>query len=422
MNDFIKCPRGTKDILPFNSRKWHDIESEAHNILASYGYEEVRTPIFEETKLFERGIGEDTDVVNKEMYSFIDQGNRQLTLRPEGTAGVVRCLIENQLYKNKINRLWYYGPMFRYERPQSGRQRQFHQLGIECIGSDDARADFEIISIAWNLFCSLKIDNLSIEINSIGDYQDRAQYVKALSIFFRDNQDLLDEESISRINKNPLRILDSKNPIIKELIKKAPMLPEFLGERSKQHFNQLCKYLSNSNIPYIVNPRLVRGLDYYTYTAFEIKAKSLGAQDTICGGGRYNNLIQQLGGPSIPAVGCGIGIERLLLIYNRKEYIKPLDFVVISLDEKSNDYSIQIFNSLQSMGFNVQSSLNEGKVQKQLKKAIESKAKACIIVGEREINNNIVNVKWLKSKENVEIKIEELRKIKKIYSSKIFIS
>lgn len=420
MNNFIKSPRGTKDILPENNKQWHNIENKAYNILKSYGYEEIRTPIFEETKLFERGIGEDTDVVNKEMYSFIDQGNRELTLRPEGTAGVVRSLIENQLYNNKINKLWYYGPMFRYERPQSGRQRQFHQLGIECIGSNDPRADFEIIAIAWNLFSSLGINELTIEVNSIGDAEDRKEYIKALTDFFKIHEDLLDEESIKRIYKNPLRILDSKNSNIENLVKRAPLLPNFLSKKSKQHFNQLCKYLNLSNIPYIINPRLVRGLDYYTYTAFEIKAKNLGAQNTICGGGRYNNLIEQLGGPSIPAVGCGIGIERLLLICNEQEYIRPLDFIIILIDNTAKDYSIQIFNLLQKIGFNVQLSLNEAKVQKQLKKAIKLQANACIIIGEREMQNKNINIRWMKSKEQIQINIEEIKILKKIYIQNIF--
>lgn len=421
MNNFIKCPRGTKDILPENNKEWHNIENTAHNILKSYGYQEIRTPIFEETKLFERGIGEDTDVVNKEMYSFTDRGNRKLTLRPEGTAGVVRSFIENQLYNNnKINRLWYYGPMFRYERPQSGRQRQFHQLGIECLGSDDSRADFEIIAIAWKLFSCLEISKINLEINSIGDDKDRSEYIIALKQFLRKNQNLLDEESIRRIDSNPLRILDSKNPNIKQVLEKAPLLPNFLSEKSQKHFNELCNYLTFSEIPYIINPRLVRGLDYYTYTAFEIKAENLGAQDTICGGGRYNNLIKELGGPSIPAVGCGIGIERLLLVCKKIENLIPLDFVIISMKKIGQNYSIEVMNLLQKMGFNVQLSLYETKIQKELKKAMDSKASACIIIGEQEIENNLVSIKWLKSKEQIQINIKEIKLLKKIYINNIF--
>lgn len=421
MNNFIKCPRGTKDILPKDNKKWHMIENKAHNILRSYGYEEIRTPIFEETKLFERGIGENTDVVDKEMYNFTDQGNRRLTLRPEGTAGVVRSFIENQLYNDKINRLWYCGPMFRYERPQSGRQRQFHQIGIECIGSDDARADFEIIAIAWNFFSSLKVSKISLELNSIGDHNDRSKYIVALKKFFIENKDLLDPESIEKIDKNPLRILDSKKESIKKIIEKAPLLPNFLSEKSKEHFNQLCDYLTHSKIPYKINPMLVRGLDYYTYTAFEIKAKNLGAQDTICGGGRYNNLIQELGGPSIPAVGCGIGIERLLLVCNERENILPLDFIVVSMDKKTKNYSIKVMNLLQKMGFNVEISLYETRIQKQLKKVIQAKAIACVIIGEEEVKNNVISIKWIKSKEQTEVNVQDLKLLKKIYIDKVFV-
>ena len=421
-NTFIKCPRGTKDILPKDKIAWYDIENIAHNTLQSYGYEEIRTPIFEETQLFERSIGEYTEVVNKEMYTFLDQGNRQLTLRPEGTAGVVRSLIENQLYLNQINRLWYYGPMFRYERPQSGRQRQFHQLGIECIGTFDARADFEIISIAWRLLQSLQISNLKLEINSIGDSKDREEYISSLRLFFNQYTNELDEQSLKTLKKNPLRLLDSKSEKIKSIIKNAPLLNNFLGEDSKRHFAELCNFLDIAKIPYKINPKLVRGLDYYTYTAFEIKSKQLGAQDTVCGGGRYNNLIEQLNGPSIPAVGCALGIERLLLLYQQQNQKRDsIDFMIINLDESTKTQSILVMNSMHELGFNTHLSLYPVKINKQIKKATKLQVRACIIIGEDEIKNNTINIRWMKSKKQTRMSINDLNQIKYTYLEELLV-
>ncbi|NET34712.1 MAG: histidine--tRNA ligase, partial [Cyanothece sp. SIO1E1] len=294
----IQALRGTRDILPEEISCWQQVESTAQTILNRAAYREIRTPIFEQTALFERGIGEATDIVGKEMYTFKDRGDRSITLRPELTAGVVRAFIEHNLYaQGGVQRLWYTGPMFRYERPQAGRQRQFHQLGVEVIGSGSPRADAEVIALAADILQTLGLmQTLKLDLNSVGDREDRQNYRDALVSYFIPYQDQLDPDSQDRLTRNPLRILDSKDERTQAIAQDAPSILDYLSPASQQHFERTQQYLQDLNIPYHINPRLVRGLDYYTHTAFEIQSNDLGAQATVCGGGRYDGLIAQLGG------------------------------------------------------------------------------------------------------------------------------
>nr|YP_010338070.1 histidine-tRNA synthetase [Erythrolobus coxiae]UNJ17655.1 histidine-tRNA synthetase [Erythrolobus coxiae] len=418
MNNVIKSPRGTRDILPDEAIKWSNLEMIARAIFTQLNYQEIRTPIFEETTLFRRGIGEGTDIVSKEMYNFIDQGKRELTLRPEGTAGVVRSFIQNQLDKNKlINRLWYCGPMFRYERPQGGRQRQFHQLGVECLGTNNAYSDFEVISLACNFLNALDLNNFKLEINSIGDFNDRQQYIALLKDFLNNYKDDLDQDSLDKLSTNPLRILDTKNTKTREILKEAPILSDFLSYQSQQHFESLCEYLSFANIDYDINSQLVRGLDYYTYTAFEIKNSNLGSQDTICGGGRYNSLVKQLKGPDIPAVGWGMGLERLLLLLENQQSSKAqaLDFYLITLGQNLDCSMIQLGDILKKSGFTCEFDITSSRIQKKIKRANQLNAFGCIIVGEEELKREEITIKWLSSGRQVNVALNDLHILKRLY-------
>src|SRR4028119_838655 len=338
----IKTLPGTRDILPAEIQYWQNIEEVARTILKRAAYREIRTPIFEQTALFERGIGEATDVVGKEMYTFHDRGDRSITLRPEGTAGVVRSLIEHGLVtQGGVQRLWYTGPMSRYERPQAGRQRQFHQLGVEVIGSADPRADAEVIAIATDILKTLGLSNLNLDLNSVGNPEDRHHYREALVNYLTPYKDELDKDSQERLTRNPMRILDSKDKRTQEIAADAPSILDYLGSDSKRHFEQVKQLLSDLGISYKLNPRLVRGLDYYTHTAFEIQSDDLGAQATVCGGGRYDGLVAQLSGPDTPAVGWAIGLERLILLLQLQKLPLPiLDFYVVSRGEAAQSQAL----------------------------------------------------------------------------------
>lgn len=310
----LQAIRGTRDILPAESPLWTAIESLSRQVLAQSAYREIRTPIFEQTELFARGIGEATDAVGKEMYSFEDRGGRSIALRPEITAGLVRAFIQNKLFaQGGVQRLWHIGPAFRYERPQAGRQRQFHQLDVEILGSRDPRADVEIIAIATQILKALGLKALTLDLNSVGSGVDRAAYRDALVSYFTPFQGELDQDSRDRLSRNPLRILDSKDKRTQEIVADAPSLLDYLSDDSQRHFDGVQQHLTNLGIGFNINPRLVRGLDYYTHTAFEILSSDLGAQATVCGGGRYDGLVAQLGGPDTPAIGFGMGIERLII-------------------------------------------------------------------------------------------------------------
>jgi histidyl-tRNA synthetase len=409
----IQALRGTRDILPEEVGYWQQVEAIASSILDRAAYREIRPPIFERTELFERGIGEATDVVGKEMYTFNDRATppRSVTLRPEGTAGVVRAFIQNSLYASGgVQRLWYTGPMFRYENPQAGRQRQFHQLGVEVIGSADPRADAEVIAIAADILQSLGLKNLDLSLNSVGNPQDRHQYREALVDYLTPYKDELDKDSQERLTRNPIRILDSKDERTQEIVRDAPSILNYLGSDSKRHFEQVQKLLNNLGISYQINPRLVRGLDYYTHTAFEIISDDLGAQATVCGGGRYDGLVEELGGAPTPAVGWAIGLERLIILLQQlsKPPGKVLDFYVVSRGEAAEAQSLILAQKLRQAGFSVELDLSGSAFKKQFARADRSGAVACLILGDEEAQNQTVNLKWMASKEQIAIAQAEL--------------
>jgi len=418
----IQALRGTRDILPEEVVYWQLVEATAREILGRASYQEIRTPIFEATALFERGIGEATDIVGKEMYSFLSRGKDQysITLRPEGTAGAVRAFIENGMYvQGGVQRLWYTGPMFRYERPQAGRQRQFHQIGVEVLGSSDARADAEVIAIATNILQTLGLKNLHLDINSVGNPSDRQQYRQALVDYFTPYKEELDADSQNRLTRNPLRILDSKDQRTKEISENAPRILDYLGTDSQRHFDQVLQLLTDLGIPYQLNPRLVRGLDYYTHTAFEIISDDLGAQATVCGGGRYDGLVTELGGPDTPAVGWAIGMERLIILLQKlqKSPTKVLDFYVVSRGEKAEAQALILTQKLRRLGFSLELDLSGSAFKKQFARADKSGAIGCLILGDAEAENQTVKLKWMATKEQQEIsqadlleKVEELRR------------
>jgi histidyl-tRNA synthetase len=398
----IQAIRGTRDILPSEIGYWQQVEAIASQILNRALYQEIRTPIFEDTALFKRGIGEATDVVGKEMYTFEDRGDRSLTLRPEGTAGVVRSFIEHNLFATGgVQRLWYKGPMFRYERPQAGRQRQFHQIGVEILGSADPRADGEAIALATDILKALGLKNLTLDLNSVGNGEDRQNYREALINYLTPYQAELDKDSQERLTRNPLRILDSKDKRTKEITLNAPSILDYLGEQSRRHFEVVQQLLTDLEIPYQLNPRLVRGLDYYTHTAFEIQSEDLGAQATVCGGGRYDGLTSQLGGPETPAVGWAIGMERLILLLQQLQAAPQAtpDFYLISKGEKAEAQSLILAQKLRQAGFSVELDLSGSAFGKQFKRADRSNAIACLILGESEAEAQTVKLKWMASKE-----------------------
>ena len=397
----IQASRGTRDILPEEIGYWQHIESAARHILNKAAYREIRTPIFEETALFERGIGEATDVVGKEMYTFSDRSERSLTLRPEGTAGAVRAYIQNKLHaQGGPQRLWYQGPMFRYERPQAGRQRQFHQLGVEVMGSPDPRADAEVIELAVNILSALGIQGWQLSLNSVGTKEDRQEYRAALVTYFQPYADDLDADSQDRLHRNPLRILDSKDVKTQQIAQAAPSILNYLSASSQAHFERVQELLQRLNIAYVINPRLVRGLDYYTHTAFEFQLDTLGAQSTVCGGGRYDGLIQELGGPDTPAVGWAIGLERLVILMQQGDTFPPaLDIYCAARGLEAEAQAMTLVRKLREVQLAVEVDLSGSAFGKQLKRADRSGAALCLILGDEEAQNQTVQLKWLTSGE-----------------------
>ena len=391
--------RGTKDILPNEVTAWQKLYFEALKILTVYNYHEIRTPIIEYSDIFLKSVGNSTDIISKEMYRFTDQGKRDIALRPEGTACIARAIVSNKLHiSNPIQKLWYMGPMFRYERPQQGRQRQFHQLGVECIGSNYPLADAEIINIAHILLNKFKCSRYTIEINSLGSEEERIEYRNAFTDFLKNYESELDEDSKKRLQTNPLRILDSKNTRTRELVQEAPCISKYLKKQSKEHFGSVCEHLNTLDIPYRVNTRLVRGLDYYSHTAFEITSDELGSQNTICGGGRYNHLIKNLGGPDIPGVGWAIGIERLLILIERNNKLENENqrFEIITQGPEAQKKSLELTKTLREHNIMFNLNLSSQSINKQIKKAIQNKALGCLIISHNEIKNSTITIKWLR--------------------------
>ena len=394
----IQALRGTRDILPEETPLWQHVEATARDLLHGAAYREIRPPMLEQTGLFERGIGEATDVVGKEMYTFEDRGGRSITLRPEITAGLVRALIEHNLMaQGGVQRLWHLGPAFRYERPQAGRQRQFHQLDVELIGSRDPRADAEVMAIATSLLYRLGLKSLTMDLNSVGNGTDRQRYREALIAFLTPHKADLDADSQDRLERNPLRILDSKDAKTQAIVQDAPSLLDFLGADSQQHFDRVQQHLTDLGIAYRINPRLVRGLDYYTHTAFEIQSTDLGAQGTVCGGGRYDGLVAQLGGADTPAIGWAIGLERLTLLLKQLQgtVAAVMDVYIVSRGEAAEGDALKLAHGLRQAGLAVEMDLSAAAFGKQFKRADRSGAVACLILGETEAAQSTVQIKWL---------------------------
>jgi histidyl-tRNA synthetase len=394
----IQALRGTRDILPDEIRYWQQVESVARTIFDRAAYQEVRTPIFEQTALFERGIGEATDIVGKEMYTFKDRGDRSITLRPEGTAGVVRAFIEHSLAaQGSVQRLWYGGPMFRYERPQAGRYRQFHQIGVEVLGSPSPRADVEVIALFNDILQNLGFKTLELNLNSIGTLSDRHQYREALISYLTPYKQELDKDSQDRLDRNPLRILDSKDERTQTILKEAPNILEHLSPDSQARFDQVQQLLNDLGISYVINNRLVRGLDYYTHTVFEIMSADLGAQATVGGGGRYDGLVSELGGPETPAVGWAIGLERLILLLQQLQALPQptIDLYVVSRGSQAEAQALVVAQTLRQQGFTVEMDLSGSAFGKQFKRADRSGAAACLILGDEEAESQTVKLKWL---------------------------
>ncbi len=419
----IQGLRGTRDILPAEVGYWQLIEQTAKAILDRACYQEIRVPIFEKTELYQRGIGEATDVVGKEMYTFASRGGKtSITLRPEGTAGVARSYIQNKLHaQGGVQRLWYTGAMFRYERPQAGRQRQFHQLGLELLGSSAPRADVEAIAIATNILQALGLKNLTLAINSVGRGEDRQKYREALVSYLEPYKDELDQDSRDRLIRNPLRILDSKDPRTQEIAQAAPKLVDNLSDSSKKHFDTVLSLLTDLGIAYEIDHCLVRGLDYYTHTAFEIKSSDLGAQATVCGGGRYDGLVAELGGPETQAVGWAMGLERLVLLL---EKLSPVaanqpDFYFVSRGEIAEAQALVLSQKLRQAGFTVELDLSGSAFGKQFKRADRSGASACLVLGDSEAENKTVNLKWLASGEQQTVSQVELMEMIDTLKTKI---
>ena len=401
-------------LLPEELVKWQFVESQVKQVMNAYAFREIRTPIVERTELFQRTIGESTDVVSKEMYSFKDRKDQSLTLRPEATAGVVRAGIEHGLFYNQTQKLWSMGPMYRYERPQKGRYRQFHQINMEAFGYRGPEIDLEIILMTARIWKALGINSIQLEINSLGTPASRQVYREALVDYFTDHKRSLDEDSMTRLKTNPMRILDSKNPDMKTLILNAPKITDYLDDESKQHFSILLKTLESHSIDYKLNPNLVRGLDYYTKTVFEWTSDQLGSQATVCGGGRYDGLVEQLGGKDICGIGCAIGMERLTELVEvsveKAENSQPKIYIV-AVGEGAEIHASIMAETIrdENQNYAVEVNMDGGSFKQQFRRADKSGAELAIIVGEQEIEQGTVSLKPLKSDgEQKTVKQEEL--------------
>ncbi len=408
----INIPKGTKDVLPSEATKWHFIEEKIRKVTSDRGFREVRTPTFESTELFDRGVGETTDIVNKEMYTFNDKGGRSMTLKPEGTAGVARMFIENGLASDVSPlKMYYITPVFRYEKPQAGRLREHHQFGVEVYGSGSAYADAEVILTAKALFDAVGIKRLSLHINSIGCEKCRADYNEALKAYFTARKDDLCDTCKERLEKNPLRILDCKNDSCKEIIKDVPSVLDYLCDDCKAHFELLKELLSVSDIDYIVDDRIVRGLDYYTGTVFEFITDTIGAQGTVCGGGRYNNLVASIGGAKTPAVGFGMGIERLTLLAEAQG-ITLGDAEVPSLyivNAGVGKEAVRLTEKLRSEGVSAETDIMQRSVKAQMKYADKRGFKYVVVLGESELSDNIVRIKRMSDADITECNIDDIK-------------
>ncbi|MCM1230965.1 MAG: histidine--tRNA ligase [Ruminococcus flavefaciens] len=407
----IKRPNGTEDVIPKNAHKWHTVEKIAKDIAESYGFGEVRVPTFENTELFMRSVGETTDVVQKEMYTVMAKESK-FTLRPEGTAGAIRAMLQNGLLNEALpQRVYYILSCFRHERPQAGRLREFHQFGLEMAGSSSPAADAEVISLAHTILKRLELKNIELYINSIGCPTCRAKYHEALRAYFESRKGELCETCQERLVKNPMRILDCKSPICQEIGKDAPVILDYLCEECGNHFESLKEYLTNLGIEYKVNPKIVRGLDYYTKTVFEFVTTEIGAQGTVCGGGRYDGLIEQLGGQPTPALGFGIGLERLLLVMDKQgcKYLTPrkCDIYFATMGDKALEKAMKLSASLREYGYFAEYDLMNRGLKAQMKYANKIGAKYTVVLGNNELENGTAMLKEMENGKETSIRLDE---------------
>ncbi|MGL5506277.1 MAG: histidine--tRNA ligase, partial [Paraclostridium sp.] len=411
-----KAPRGTKDITPKDSYKWNYVENKFKEVCDLFGYEEIRTPVFEHTELFQRGVGETTDVVQKEMYTFEDKGNRSITLKPEGTAGVVRAFIENKMYADtQPTKLYYQTPCFRYERPQAGRQRQFHQFGIETLGSDKPSIDAEVIALAVQFFNELGLKNLETCINSVGCPTCRTEYNAKLKDYLDAKSEVLCETCNERKEKNPMRVIDCKNPVCQENLSDIPYMIDNLCDDCKDHFGKVQEYLNEMDINYKVDKTIVRGLDYYKKTAFEIISNDIGAQSTVCGGGRYDGLVEQLGGPKgVSGIGFALGVERLLLTLENNNIEIPnnksTDIFIATIGENAKTKSFKILKDLRENHISADGDHLDRSMKAQFKYSDKINAKYTIVIGDDELANDTVTLKDMAKSEQITIKLSEIVK------------
>lgn len=412
----IQKPKGTYDVFGKKGENLIYIHDLIQTLMEKYNYEYMRTPVFESSELFHRGVGETTDIVTKETYDFIDRGNRNMTLRPEGTAGIARSFVENKMYANPTLpvKAWYYGNMYRYERPQAGRYRELTQFGVEVFGSNDPITDAEVISIPVNLYKLLGLKGIKVNINTLGDTESRLKYREALLEYFKPHLDKLCEDCKNRYETNPLRILDCKVDHELDIMKNAPKISDYLNEKSINHFNKVKEYLESMEIPYKVNENLVRGLDYYTHTVFEIEARveGFGSQNVLCGGGRYDSLVSNIGGPEVCGVGFATGIERLLTALEYEDVLpkeeKSVDTYIIPMDDESKKLGIKLTNIIRMNGFKADIDEMSRNIKGNFKQADRLNAKYVIIIGEEELNTNILTIKNNNTKEEYKVKTEDL--------------
>ncbi|MBQ3603358.1 MAG: histidine--tRNA ligase [Clostridia bacterium] len=406
-----KAIKGTQDLLPADSYKTRYVEQTMLDIASKFGYKEIRTPVFEHTELFSRGVGDTTDVVQKEMYTFDDKGGRSITLRPEGTAGAMRAFLEHGLFNEPLpQKVSYLTSCYRYEKPQAGRLREFHQFGVECLGTAAPAADAELIALGHNIFSHLGIEDLQLEINSIGCPECRKKYHEALHTYFESKKDELCETCLDRLGRNPMRILDCKSPVCSGIAKDAPKVLDYICEDCAAHFETVKSHLDAMNIPYVVNPTIVRGLDYYTRTVFEFVSTQIGAQGTVCGGGRYDGLAEQLGGNSTPSLGFALGIERLMLLMQAQNTALPEeqrpDLYIASMGDAANVVAAKLAASLREEGISVQYDVAGRSVKAQMKYANKLNVRNTVVIGDSEIESGKVTVKDMDGGESVEMELD----------------
>ena len=411
----IAAPKGTKDLLPEQAYKWHYLEAKFKELCERYGFKEIRTPMFEYTELFRRGVGDTTDIVQKEMYTFEDLGGRSISLKPEGTASAVRSFVEHKLFANvQPTKMYYVTPCFRYEKPQAGRLREFHQFGLEIFGTEDMLADAEVISFANDFLTGLGIKNIELAINSVGCKKCRADYRDALREYYRPHYNDLCGTCKERFEKNPMRLLDCKSPQDHELAKNAPSILDYLCEDCAGAFRDLKANLDSLGIEYTIDPSIVRGLDYYTKTAFEFVSTGIGAQSTVCGGGRYDDLIEEIGGPSVPGVGFGLGIERLLILMEENGSVIPeperTDVFIAVMGDRAKAAGLGILKELRDSGIKAEMDLLARNLKGQLKYAAKLDSRFSVIIGDNELDKAMVQLKDMELHDQKEIPIEDLKK------------